>query len=89
MVCINSVFIKPSNISILNNMDISSIDNQIKDIEEEIFNTQKNKATEHHIGKLKAKIAKLREESEKRKSTGTKGKGFAIKKSGDATIGLI
>ena len=70
-------------------MDISSIDNQIKDIEEEIFNTQKNKATEHHIGKLKAKIANLREESEKRKSTGTKGKGFAIKKSGDATIGLI
>jgi len=48
-------------------MDISSIDNQIKDIEEEIFNTQKNKATEHHIGKLKAKIAKLREESEKKK----------------------
>jgi len=70
-------------------MDTSSIDNQIKDIEEEIFNTQKNKATEHHIGKLKAKIAKLREESEKRKSTSTKGKGFAIKKSGDATIGLI
>ena len=29
-------------------MDTSSIDKQIKDIEEEIFNTQKNKATEHH-----------------------------------------
>jgi small GTP-binding protein len=70
-------------------MDTSSIEKQIKEIEEEIFNTQKNKATEHHIGKLKAKIARLREESEKRKSTSSKGKGFTIKKSGDATIGLI
>jgi small GTP-binding protein len=67
----------------------STIEEQIKKIEEEIFNTQKNKATEHHIGKLKAKIARLREESDKRKSKTTKGKGFAIKKSGDATIGLI
>ncbi len=70
-------------------MDASDIEKQIKDIEEEIFNTQKNKATEHHIGKLKAKIARLREEVDKRKSAGAKGKGFIIKKSGDATIGLI
>jgi len=70
-------------------MDTSSIEQQIKNIEDEIFNTQKNKATEHHIGKLKAKIARLREEVEIRKSAGVKGKGFAIKKSGDATIALI
>ncbi len=70
-------------------MDTSELEKQIKDIEDEIFNTQKNKATEHHIGKLKAKIARLREESDKRKSAGAKGKGFAIKKSGDATIALI
>ncbi len=70
-------------------MDTSSVDQQIKDIEDEIFNTQKNKATEHHIGKLKAKIARLKEEVDKRKSSGAKGKGFAIKKSGDATVGLI
>ena len=70
-------------------MKNSEIDDKIKKIEEEIFNTQKNKATEHHIGKLKAKIAKLRDESDKRKSKVTKGKGFQIKKSGDATIGLI
>jgi len=48
-------------------MDTSSIDQQIKNIEDEIFNTQKNKATEHHIGKLKAKLARLREDVEKRK----------------------
>ena len=70
-------------------MDTADIEKQIKDIEDEIFNTQKNKATEHHIGKLKAKIAKLRAEVDKRKSAGGKGKGFAIKKQGDATIGLI
>jgi len=70
-------------------MDTSDIEKQIKDIEDEIFNTQKNKATEHHIGKLKAKLARLRQEVDKRKSAGAKGKGFAIKKQGDATIALI
>jgi len=67
----------------------ATIEEQIKKIEDEIFNTQKNKATEHHIGKLKAKIAKLKELAEKRKSQGAKGKGFSIKKEGDATVGLI
>jgi len=70
-------------------MDTSAVEKQIKDIEDEIFNTQKNKATEHHIGKLKAKLARLRAEVDIRKSAGAKGKGFAIKKSGDATVGLI
>jgi small GTP-binding protein len=70
-------------------MDTSIIEKQIKDIEDEIFNTQKNKSTEHHIGKLKAKIARLRQELEKRKGSGAKGKGFGLKKSGDATVGLI
>jgi len=70
-------------------MDTSSIEKQIKDIEDEIFDTQKNKATEHHIGKLKAKLARLRSEVEIRKSSGGKGKGFAVKKTGDATVGLI
>ncbi len=70
-------------------MDTSDIEKQIKDLEDEIFNTQKNKATEHHIGKLKAKIARLRQEVDKRKSAGGKGKGFSIKKQGDATVGLV
>ncbi len=69
--------------------DTASLEQQIKEIEEEILNTQKNKATEHHIGKLKAKIAKLRAEIEKQRSKGVKGKGFAIKKTGDATVALV
>jgi uncharacterized protein len=67
----------------------TSIEQQIKAIEDEIFKTQKNKATEHHIGKLKAKIARLRELGEKRKSSGGKTKGFSIKKTGDATVGIV
>ena len=70
-------------------MDTSLLEKQIKDIEDEIFNTQKNKATERHIGKLKAKLAKLRAQVEIRKGSGGKGQGFAIKKSGDATVCLI
>lgn len=35
---------------------------RIKEIEFEMSRTQKNKATEYHIGLLKAKLAKLRTE---------------------------
>ena len=83
------VFIITFVFGVLSIMDISDIEEQIKKIEDEIFNTQKNKATEHHIGKLKAKIARLKQEVDKRKSSGVKGKGFSIKKQGDATIGLV
>ena len=37
------------------------IEEKIKDIEEEIQRTPYNKATSHHIGKLKAKLSKLKE----------------------------
>jgi len=68
---------------------ISDIEKQIKQIEEEILNTQYNKATEHHIGKLKAKLAQLREQLEREKSRKGGGKGFLIKKSGDATVAIL
>jgi ribosome-interacting GTPase 1 len=35
---------------------------KIKDIEDEMARTQKNKATEYHLGQLKARLAKLRTE---------------------------
>ncbi len=56
-------------------------------IEEKI--KEYNKATSHHIGKLKAKLSKLKEESLQRSSGGTKGQGFHVKKSGDATVVLV
>ena len=42
-------------------MDVEEIKRKIKEIEEEILRTQKNKATEHHLGKLKAKLARLKD----------------------------
>lgn len=65
------------------------IDEKITKIEDEIQKTPYNKNTSHHIGKLKAKISRLKEESLKRKSSGTKGKGFHIKKTGDSTVALV
>jgi small GTP-binding protein len=65
-----------------------SIPEKIKEIEDEIKRTPYNKATQHHIGKLKAKLARLREEGEKR-SAGTSGPSYSIKKSGDATVALV
>jgi len=59
----------------------------IKKVEEELKNTKYNKATQAHIGKLKAKLAILNEESEKR--GGKKGGGYSVKKSGDATVVIV
>jgi len=40
------------------------IPEKIKAIQDEMARTQINKATEHHVGILKAKIAKLKREQE-------------------------
>lgn len=67
-----------------------TIADQIKAIEEEIAKTKYNKATSYHIGKLKAKVAALRELEEKRASQGGgAGKSFAVAKSGHATVGFV
>lgn len=67
-----------------------SIEDQIKEIEDEIKKTQYNKATQHHIGKLKAKLARLKDESEKRRSSGGgAGRSYSVKKSGVATVCLV
>jgi ribosome-interacting GTPase 1 len=69
---------------------MATIEEQIKALEEEIFNTQKNKATEHHIGKLKAKIAKLKAQIELQKiKSSSAGPRYYIKKSGDATVAIV
>jgi len=61
---------------------------QIKQLEEEIRRTPYNKATEHHVGKLKAKLARLKEELEKEKRKSVR-QTFSIKKEGDATVALV
>lgn len=62
---------------------------QIKAFEDELRKTPYNKATQHHIGLVKAKIARLREKAIARASGGKKGEGYAVKKAGDATAVII
>ncbi|KAG7398500.1 Developmentally-regulated GTP-binding protein 2 [Phytophthora boehmeriae] len=63
---------------------------RIKEIEDEMKRTQINKATEGHLGRLKAKLAKLRTELlEGEKTSGGGGEGFDVAKSGDGRVALI
>ncbi|KAG1682583.1 Developmentally-regulated GTP-binding protein 2 [Nymphon striatum] len=63
---------------------------KISEIEKEVARTQKNKATEYHLGLLKAKLAKYRAQLlEPVGKKGEKGEGFDVMKSGDARVALI
>lgn len=69
---------------------------KIKEIEFEYARTQKNKATESHLGILKAKLSKLRRElleagsGGKKQGVGGAGeRGFEVSKSGDTRVGLV
>ncbi len=62
---------------------------EIRRLEEEIKRTPYNKATEHHIGKLKAKLARLKEELEKQRQKKSKSTAFSLKKEGDASVFLV
>ena len=66
-----------------------AIEDDIRAIEEEISKTKYNKATEGHIGRLKSKVARLRDEVQKRASSKSGGEGFSVKKSGDASVVLV
>ncbi|KAG7367504.1 small GTP-binding domain protein [Nitzschia inconspicua] len=74
--------------------DSATIEKKIEELEAEMARTQKNKATNYHLGTLKAKIAKLKSEllhGSGGKSAGTKNaeRGFDVTKSGDTRIGLV
>ncbi|KAF6007860.1 GTP-binding protein rbg1 [Brettanomyces bruxellensis] len=57
---------------------------KIEDIEAEMARTQKNKATEKHLGLLKARLAKLRADLLKEAA-----QRFDVKKTGVASIGFV
>ena len=67
------------------------IPEKIKAIQDEMVKTKINKATEHHIGLIKAKIAKLKREQEENiiKKSGMKSDGFDVRRTGDATVVFI
>ncbi|EME42925.1 hypothetical protein DOTSEDRAFT_72383 [Dothistroma septosporum NZE10] len=67
-----------------------NITDKIKEIEDEMSRTQKNKATNYHLGLLKGKLARLRAQLlEPTTAAGGAGAGFDVSKSGDARIALV
>jgi len=64
------------------------LEEDIEAIEEEIANTPYNKSTEAHIGRLKSKLAQKKEKLQNRSSAGG-GQGYAVEKTGDATVALV
>lgn len=69
-----------------------TIDEQIEEIQEIIRKTPYHKGTEHYIGKLRARIARLKDkaiETQTKAGGGGGGGGYAVKKHGDATVILI
>ena len=66
------------------------IKEKLAELELQMARTQKNKATEGHLGILKSKIAKLRTQLlEPEKGPGGESTGFEVTKYGDARIALI
>ncbi|MFQ5552738.1 MAG: GTP-binding protein, partial [Thermoplasmata archaeon] len=65
---------------------MASLEERIQEIEEEIRRTPYNKATQKHLGRLRARLARLREEAARPK--GSRQEGPGIRKAGDATVAL-
>ncbi|GAB7013473.1 OBG GTPase family GTP-binding protein [Halolamina salina] len=64
------------------------LEEEIEELREEIAETPYNKSTEGHIGRLKAKLAEKKEKLENQSSSGG-GHGYAVEKTGDATVALV
>ena len=64
------------------------LEEEIAEIEDEIAETPYNKSTEAHIGRLKAKLAEKKEKLEQQSGSGGGG-GYAVEKTGDATVALV
>ena len=64
---------------------------RLKELEQEMSRTQRNKATEYHLGQLKAKVAKLRTQILEGSSAGgaAAGVGFDVQKTGHARVAMI
>ncbi len=62
---------------------------RIEEFEEELRTTKYNKATQHHIGIVKAKIARLKEDVQRKAAAKKKGEGYAVRKTGDGTVCML
>jgi len=65
-----------------------SLEADIALLEEEMSTTKYHKGTEHHFGLMKARLTRMKTSLSSRKKAGG-GKGFAVKKQGDATVVMV
>lgn len=68
--------------------DKSFLENQLEELKEEYSKTKYNKATNKHLGILRKKISLIKKDIIE-SGKGQKGKGFFVKKTGDATVALM
>ncbi len=68
-------------------MPMSDLEGRLKELREEYAKTRYNKATNKHLGILRRKMADIRKEMEGKSAR--RGVGFAVRKSGDATVALV
>lgn len=66
---------------------MSALEEKLKELREEYAKTKHNKATNKHLGILRRKMANIKKEMTKK--SGGRGVGFAVKKTGDATVVLV
>ncbi|MGC8479698.1 MAG: OBG GTPase family GTP-binding protein [Candidatus Micrarchaeia archaeon] len=63
------------------------LEEKLEQLRYEYSKTKYNKATNKHLGILRKKIARITKELSEKKGSG--GIGFAVKKTGDATVALV
>lgn len=63
------------------------LEDKLEELREEYSKTKHNKATNKHLGILRRKISNIKKELTSKKRA--RGLGFAVKKSGDATVVLV
>jgi len=68
---------------------VSAHERKVKELEEELSTTKYNKKTQGHIGLVKAKLAKMKEEYQRKAAAKSGGTGFSVKRSGDATAIMV
>ena len=68
---------------------VSAYDRKVNELEEELSTTKYNKKTQHHIGLVKAKLAKIKEDYQKKAAAKGGGTGFSVKRTGDATAIMV
>jgi hypothetical protein len=68
--------------------DKKTLESRLDELEEELSRTKDNKATNKHLAVLRSKVAQTRRDVIKA-SKRVHGKGFFVRKSGDATVALV